>query len=64
MEVVLDVDHVNNDGAEHRKEVRSNFYAWLKQQGFPEGYQILCRNCNWAKFRLGECPHALVLESR
>jgi hypothetical protein len=25
------------------------FYTWLKKNGFPEGLQVLCMNCNWVK---------------
>lgn len=61
----LSIDHVHGDGAEHRRELGfsgSNFYRWLKQQGFPPGYQVLCMSCNWAKRRGGCCPHQLVPE--
>ena len=30
---------------------------WLKNNNFPKQFQILCHNCNYAKFRLGKCPH-------
>lgn len=70
----LTVDHVNNDGAAHRRTItngRKNpktggpapnnsyeVYLWLKRNGFPEGYQILCHNCNTGKHRNGGvCPH-------
>jgi hypothetical protein len=57
-ESFLTVDHIDNDGAKHRKELRRDFYTWLVAQGFPEGYQTLCRNCNWGKHRNGGvCPH-------
>ena len=55
----LCLDHVNNDGYEHRKEVHPRkLYAWLKRKGYPEGFQVLCFNCNQGK-RLngGVCPH-------
>lgn len=62
----LTIDHVNNDGAEHRREIwqksrngsGSALYAWLKKQDFPPGFQVLCFNCNCAKQRNGGiCPH-------
>lgn len=55
----LTVDHVNNDGAKHRRETKmgAGICYWLKKNNFPEGFQILCMNCNWAKSRYGECPH-------
>jgi hypothetical protein len=55
--VFLTIDHVNNDGAAHRREVgRSGIYFWLRRKGYPEGFQVLCWNCNMAK-ALGGCPH-------
>ncbi len=51
---VLVIDHVHNDGSEHRKKVpKDKLYVWLKQQGFPEGFQVLCRNCNRIKEKNG-----------
>lgn len=50
---VLCIDHINNDGATHRKKLKLlggyNFYLWLRQQGYPEGFQVLCFNCNHKK---------------
>jgi hypothetical protein len=50
----LDLDHIKNDGGSHRKAIGRRgatyeIYAQLKREGFPEGYQVLCRNCNWIK---------------
>ena len=55
----LAIDHINNDGADHRKEVKSQeICRWLKRNGFPkEGFQLLCHNCNLAKAHYGGCPH-------
>ena len=53
----LAIDHINNDGAEHRRTVcTSNIENWLFKNGWPEGFQVLCHNCNAAKYRFGECP--------
>ena len=47
---LLSVDHINNDGAEHRKTMNwGNIYSWLSANNYPKGFQILCRNCNWLK---------------
>lgn len=45
----LQVDHVNGNGAEERKTLRS--YGVYKKivLGDTEGYQLLCANCNWIK---------------
>lgn len=49
----LTIDHINNNGAEHRKELRSqgiwSIYRWLKKNQCPSGYQTLCMNCQWIK---------------
>jgi hypothetical protein len=62
----LHIDHVDNNGAEHRRQMGdptgANFYSWLKQHGFPLGFQVLCANCNWAKGRYGKCPHVDEVE--
>jgi hypothetical protein len=54
----LQIDHVNNDGAAHRKEVGSNdIFRWLIQNGYPAGFRTLCANCNHAIKNYGSCPH-------
>jgi hypothetical protein len=57
----LQIDHINNDGAKHRKVLRKNgttLYRWLIKNNFPEGYQTLCANCNIARYHNGGiCPH-------
>jgi len=54
----LAVDHINNDGAEHRRTVGTGLYQWLRKNGFPkEVFQLLCHNCNFAKAKYGVCPH-------
>lgn len=30
---------------------------WIIKSNFPKGFQILCSNCNFAKGKLGKCPH-------
>ena len=63
----LTLDHINNDGAKHRKELRTSTgkmaagtrtYRWAKENNFPAMFQVLCCNCNFAKWRnKGVCPH-------
>ena len=47
----LEIDHVNGDGAEHRRQVGhgNNFYRSIVKDGFPNTYQTLCSKCNRAK---------------
>lgn len=53
----LTIDHIHNDGASHRKEIK-NFYCWLIANSYPEGFQVLCWNCNLGKYHnKGICPH-------
>jgi len=54
----LSIDHIHGGGSEHREEIRgASMYRWLKRHGYPEGYQVLCHNCNQAKGFYGICPH-------
>ena len=56
----LTIDHVNNDGAEHRKTVPagSTLFRWLFKNEFPKDFRVLCFNCNSGRFHNGgECPH-------
>lgn len=56
----LSVDHVDGKGARHRKHLRKSgtgFYHWLKANGFPLGFRVLCHNCNQSLGHYGYCPH-------
>lgn len=55
----LEVDHINNDGNKHRREIgNQKIYDWLIKNKFPTGFQILCANCNKGKsLNDGICPH-------
>ncbi len=55
----LQIDHVNGNGSKHRKEIGggNKMYKWLKRNGYPSGFQVLCANCNFAKGKNGICPH-------
>lgn len=60
----LAVDHINNDGHNHRDSKGRRITAYhlcryLEQNGYPSGYQILCVNCNWSKRLNGECIHKI-----
>jgi hypothetical protein len=49
--IVLDFDHINDDGAEHRKKTkRTNVVNILAKEGINiTKFQLLCKNCNWRK---------------
>jgi hypothetical protein len=55
----LSLDHVNNDGSEHRKTLRDNqILANAVANYQPDKYQILCYNCNCGRSSNGGvCPH-------
>jgi hypothetical protein len=56
-EAFLSIDHIDGNGAGHRKEIGANLYLWLLNNDFPEGFQTLCFNCNFAKRQEAHCPH-------
>lgn len=56
----LCIDHVNGGGNKHRDEIgKGNLYQWLKKMGYPEGFRVLCHNCNFSMGAYGYCPHQL-----
>ena len=63
----LDIDHINGKGADHRRKMgarRENgrvvsgraIIYWLRENNYPEGFQVLCANCNKAKGQKRYCP--------
>ncbi len=53
----LAIDHIHGDGNTHRKKIGkwgSGFFKWLVDNNFPEGFQILCHNCNMIKHIEGD----------
>lgn len=57
----LTIDHVFNDGGKMRREGihghSADLYRWLRNNGYPDGFQVLCMNCQFGKHRNGVCPH-------
>ncbi len=41
----LQIDHIAGGG---HKDIRqgNQIYGWLKRQGYPSGYRVLCAGCN------------------
>jgi hypothetical protein len=47
---VLSIDHINGGGNAHRKNVvHSHTEEWLVRNNFPDGFQVLCMNCQFKK---------------
>lgn len=52
----LTMDH---NGIIPDKHFRSGntFYRWLIRNNYPEGFRVLCLNCNFSIGHFGYCPH-------
>ena len=56
----LSIDHKDGGGTQHRlrENIRgASVIDWLLTHGLPDGFQVLCHNCNQAKGFYGACPH-------
>jgi hypothetical protein len=56
----LCIDHIKGGGTQERKDHNRRghaFYEHLRRQNYPEGYRVLCHNCNFAMGIYGYCPH-------
>jgi len=57
----LQLDHVNGNGRAHRQEHRlgtgaDQLWRWVRANGYPPEFQVLCACCNVAKFNRPKCP--------
>lgn len=57
----LSLDHINGGGYQHRKKTKTNLWLVLSRQGWPDGYRILCFNCNMCLGFNGYCPHNMKM---
>lgn len=62
----LTLDHINNDGNKHRREIGigggHQWYRWLRDNNYPPILQVLCANCQLGKLRnKGVCSHQIVM---
>lgn len=59
--VFLTIDHIKPLGHVTRRAKlgHTNIYRFLVKNKFPEGFRVLCYNCNCGRTRTadGECPH-------
>ena len=57
----LCLDHKHGGGNKHRKSLGDPagtiIYQWVKNKGYPEGFRVLCYNCNNSFGHYGYCPH-------
>lgn len=57
----LTIDHIGGGGNQHRKQLPQgghSIYRWLKKNNYPEGFRVLCFNCNFGiHINNGICPH-------
>ena len=61
----LTVDHIY--GRDNLPEDEKDLHGkglnwWLKKNNYPDGFQILCFNCNMAKGDKGHCPHLDIMK--
>lgn len=56
----LTIDHIGGNGEMQRKQLNrrgGRIYAYLRDNGYPSGYRVLCMNCNLSLGKHGYCPH-------
>jgi len=51
-EFFLSIDHIVAGEPKTPKDL----YRWLKRNNYPDGFQVLCYNCNHAKGTKERCP--------
>lgn len=69
---VLQIDHVGGGGHAHAKTIgsgdatrgRAKMYSWLRDNGFPSGFRVLCANCNIKAARQVPLPNETSKQER
>lgn len=61
----LSIDHVEGNGNAHIRSLKnpSRIMQWLKKNNYPQGFRILCHNCNLSIGFYGSCPHSVKLKA-
>ena len=58
-ERTLTIDHINGNGNKHRREeIHGHYqtiYFWLVRYNFPEGFRVLCMNCQFKHKYANRC---------
>ncbi|MGD0329712.1 MAG: hypothetical protein ABSB40_04595 [Nitrososphaeria archaeon] len=57
----LTIDRINGKkaGGHLHSFGGKQLYYWLKKNHFPEGYRVLCLNCDCSLGMRGYCPHQI-----
>jgi hypothetical protein len=58
----LAIDHINGGGGKHRVSLGEGgqyIISWIRNNNYPEGFRVLCHNCNSSLGHYGYCPHEL-----
>jgi hypothetical protein len=50
------LDHIDGGGNQHRRQIQTKLATWLRREGYPPGYQILCHECHQLKSYGKETP--------
>jgi hypothetical protein len=53
----MSIDHIDGGGTQQRRDLGGSIYQWLRQNNYPDGFRILCHNCNSSLGYYGYCPH-------
>lgn len=55
----LNIDHVFGGGNKQRKELGGTYgvIKYIINNNFPDGFRVLCYNCNCSIGSFGYCPH-------
>ena len=54
---LLCIDHKKKRTKKEKGLTGKSFYKYLKENNYPEGYQVLCLSCNFVKEKYDKCPH-------
>jgi hypothetical protein len=53
----LTIDHIDGRTGRHVGANSAQVIAFIQEEGYPDGYRVLCWNCNCAVGIFGYCPH-------
>lgn len=58
--IFLSLEHVGGGGSAHRAALGGGekVYREIRRRGYPDGFEVLCHNCNQGRhINGGTCPH-------